>query len=50
MLQVRRRLDLGQETLSPHHRCEFRFQNFEGDLPLVLEVVGQIAGPRFSLP
>ncbi len=42
MLKVRRRLDLGQEPLGSDHRCQFRLQYLEGDLALVLQVVGQV--------
>ncbi len=37
--QVRRRLDLGQETLGSDHGCEFGLQDLQRDLALVLKVV-----------
>ena len=36
MLQIRRRLDLGQEPLGTDDGCDFRLQDLERDLPLVL--------------
>jgi len=42
VLQVGRRLDLGQETLGTDDRSEFRLQHLERDLPLVPEIVGQV--------
>jgi hypothetical protein len=42
VLQVRRGLDLGQEALGAHHRGELGLEDLERDLPLVLQVVGQV--------
>ena len=42
MLQVRRCLDLRKEPLGSDNRSEFRLQDFECGLPLVLEVVGKV--------
>jgi len=42
MLEVGRRLDLGEEPLGSDHRSEFGLQNLQRDLPLVLQVVGQV--------
>ena len=42
MLEVGRRLDLGQEALGADDRGQLRLQDFERDLTLVLEVVGEI--------
>ena len=42
MLQVRRRLELGKEALAPAHGSQLGLEDLEGDLTLVLEVVGQI--------
>ncbi len=42
MLKIRRRFDIGEESLSADHRSQLGFQDFEGDLALVLEVVGQV--------
>ncbi len=47
MLEVRGDLDLRQETLSPHNRSQFRFQNLEGHVAVVLweqEVPGSNPG------
>ncbi len=42
MGQVRSRLDLGQEPLGSDHRREFRLQDLQGDLPLVLQVIREV--------
>ncbi len=42
MLQVRRRLDLGQEPLGSDDRGQLRLQHLERDLPLVLDVIGEV--------
>ena len=42
MLQVRRRLDLSQEPFGPDHCGQFRLEHLERDLPLVLQIVGEI--------
>ena len=44
MLERRRRLDLDDEPLSAEHRRKFRFENFDGDFAIVLEVVREIDG------
>ena len=49
MLEVGGGLDLGQEALAPDDGCEFRFQNFQRDLSLVLEVLGQVDGGHAAL-
>jgi hypothetical protein len=40
--RVRRRLDLGQEAVGSDHGGQLGFEDLEGDLPLVLQVVGKI--------
>ncbi len=40
--QVRRGLDLGQETVGSDDGCEFGLQDLERDFALVLDVVGQV--------
>ena len=40
MLEVRGRLDLGQEPPGSYDRSELRLQHRARDLPLVLDVVG----------
>ncbi len=42
MLEVGRRLDLGQEPLGTDYRCEFGLEDLERDFPLVLQVVREI--------
>ena len=42
VLELRRGLDLGQEAFGTDDGSEFRLQDFEGDLALVLEVIGQV--------
>ena len=42
MLEVGRDLDFRQEPLGTHDRSQLRLEDFEGDLALVLEVVGQV--------
>ena len=42
MLQVGRRLDLGQKALAANHRCQVRLQDLHGDSPPVPHVLGQI--------
>ena len=42
MREVGRGFDLGQETLGTDHGSEFRLQNFERHLAVVLQVVGQV--------
>ena len=42
MLEVGRGLDLGQEALGPNYGSQLGLQHLEGDLALVLEVIGQI--------
>ena len=42
MLEVRSRLDLGQEPLGTDDRREFRLQDLQRDLALVLDVVRQV--------
>ena len=44
MLEVRRRLDLCQETLGTDHGGQLGFEDLERDLAFVLEVVGQVDG------
>jgi hypothetical protein len=44
MLQVGRRLDLGQEALSSDDGSQLRLENLEGDLALVPQVIGEIDG------
>lgn len=42
MLQIRRSLDLGQESIGPDHRREFRTQHLESDLTIVLEIDSEV--------
>jgi len=42
VLQVGRGLDLGQETVGADDRGQFGPEHFEGDLAVVLHVVGQV--------
>ena len=42
VVQIGRRLDLGQETLGPDYGGELRLQDLEGDLALVPQVVGRL--------
>ena len=54
MLQIGRRADLGEESGAADHRRELRFQHFDRDLAVVLQVVGEIhrghsAGAEFAL-
>ncbi len=42
VLQIGRRLDLGQEPLGADHRGEFRPQHLERDLAVVLQVLGEV--------
>jgi hypothetical protein len=41
-VQRRRGFDLLQESLSAEHRGEFRLEQLERDVPLVLDVLAQI--------
>ena len=54
MLQFRRRLDLGQESLGTERRAKVGVQDLDGDVALVLEIMREIhcghpAGPDFAL-
>lgn len=42
MLKVRGGLDLGEESVGPDDSGELRFENLDRDLPLVLQVIGQV--------
>lgn len=42
MLEIRRDLDLGQKAIGSEHGTQFRIQNLERDLPIMLEIAGQI--------
>ena len=42
VLEVGRRLDLGKETLGSDDRSQLRLQHFQGDLPLVFQVIREI--------
>ena len=42
MLEVRGRLDLGEEPVGADHRRQFGAQHLERDLAIVLEVVGEV--------
>ncbi len=50
MLEVRRRLDLGQEPLGTDYGCEFWPEDLERHLTLVLDVLREIDGrhPTFT--
>jgi hypothetical protein len=50
VLEIRRRLDLGQKALRADDGRQLGLQNLEGDFPLVPEVVGQIDGGHAALP
>ncbi len=43
VLEVCSGLDLGQEAFGSHDCCEFRLQDLQRDLGLVLQFVGQVA-------
>jgi hypothetical protein len=54
MLEIRRRLDLGQESLGAKRRGEIGMQHFDRDATLVFEIAGEVdrghsALPEFSL-
>jgi hypothetical protein len=49
MLEIRGRLDLGQEAFRANDRGQLRLQNLERDLPLVLQVIGEIDGGHATL-
>jgi hypothetical protein len=49
MLEARGCLDLDHEAFSAEDGCELGFQNFDGDLALVLEVVGEVDGSHSAL-
>src|SRR5678810_410005 len=49
MLEVRRRPDLGQETLGADDGGELRLEDLDGDLPMVSEVLGEIDRSHPSL-
>ena len=49
MLEVRRRLDLGQEPLGTDDCCEFGLQHLQRDFTFVLDVVGQVDGGHAAL-
>ena len=42
MLEVGRDLDLVEEPLTTQHRGELRPEHFDGDVAVVLQVVGQV--------
>ncbi len=42
MLKVRRRLDLGQETLGTDDRSQLRLEDLERDFAFVLDIVGEV--------
>ena len=42
MLEVRRRLDLGEEPLGTDDRCEFGLEHLQRDLALVLQVIREV--------
>ena len=44
MLQRRRRLDLHHKALGPQHGGEFRLQDLDGDLSVVLQILGKEDG------
>ena len=50
---LRRRLDLGEEALAAERGAELRVEHLDGDVAIVLEVVGEIDGrhaTRAELP
>jgi hypothetical protein len=49
VLQVRRRLDLGEEPLGPDDSGQLWLEHLQRDLPLVLQVVGKIYRGHASL-
>ena len=44
VLQIGRRLDLGQEALGTDHRGQFGLQDLEGHFAVVLDILGQVDG------
>ncbi len=42
MLEVGCDLDLCQETLRTNDCGQFRLQDFEGDIPIVLQILGEV--------
>ena len=44
MLEVGRRLDLGQEALSTDDCSQLRFEDLESDSTIVLDVLGEVDG------
>jgi hypothetical protein len=49
VLQVRRGLDLGQEPLGADHRGQLGTEHLDGDLAIVLQVLGEIDGRHAAL-
>ena len=49
MLQLRCRLDLGEESLATHHSRQLWLQHLECDFPIVPEVVGKVDGGHAAL-
>ena len=42
MIESRREVDLGEKSLAPQHGGQLRAEHLEGDVAVVLEVVGQV--------
>ncbi len=42
MLEIRRCLDLGQETLGPDHCGELRTQDLHGDAAIMFDILRQV--------
>ena len=49
MLEVRRDLDLAEEPFGPDDGTQFRLQDLQGHLPVVLEVLRQVHGGHTAL-
>jgi hypothetical protein len=49
VLQLRREADLGEEALAADHGTELGMQHLDGDLALVLEVLGEVDGGHPAL-
>ena len=50
MLQVRCRLDLGEEPLGAERGGEILMQDFDGDAALVFEIAREVDGGHPALP
>ena len=48
MLEIRRRLDLGEKAFGADDRCQFGLQHLERHTPVVLQILGQVDGRHAS--